>query len=68
MRDPLEGSFFEDQESIDAKALALYKKNPTQAKKFLTEYTRKNMEKIVKMYRDLRNHLITKYTNNKQGL
>jgi len=26
------------------------------------------MEKIVKMYKDLRNFLITKYTNNKLGL
>jgi len=67
-RDPLEGSFFKDQSSIDAKALELYKKNPKQAKKFLTEYTRENMEKIVKMYRDLRYLIITKYTNNKQGL
>ncbi|MCK4557533.1 MAG: peptidase, partial [Candidatus Aminicenantes bacterium] len=68
VRDPLEGSFFKDQASIDAKALELYKKDPKQAKKFLTEYTRKNMEKIVKMYLDLRGLLITKYTNNKQGL
>lgn len=67
-RDPLEASFFEEQPSIDAKALALYKKNQNQAKKFLTDYTRERMEKIVQMYRDLRGVLITKYTNNKQGL
>jgi dipeptidase len=68
VRDPLEAGFFEEQSSIDAKALALYKKNQKQAKKFLTDYTRERMEKIVKMYRDLRFSLITKYTNNKQGL
>jgi len=68
VRDPLEAGFFEERSSIDAKALALYKKNQKQAKKFLTDYTRERMEKIVKMYRDLRFSLITKYTNNKQGL
>ena len=68
VRDPLEAGFFEEQSSIDAKALALYKKNQKQAKEFLTDYTRKRMEKIVQMYRDLRFSLITKYTNNKQGL
>jgi len=67
-RDPLEGGFFKEQSSIDAKALELYKKNPEQAKKFLTDYTLECMEKTVSMYRDLRNLLITKYTNNKQGL
>ncbi len=68
VRDPLEAGFFEERSSIDAKALALYKKNQKQAKKFLTDYTRERMEKIVQMYRDLRYSLITKYTNNKQGL
>jgi dipeptidase len=68
VRDPLEASFFKEQSSIDAKALAIYKRNQKQAKKFLTDYTRERMEKIVKMYRDLRYSLITKYTNNKQGL
>lgn len=67
-RDPLEAEFFKEQSSIDAKALELYTKNPEEAKKFLTRYTRECMEKIVTMYRDLRSLLITKYTNNKQGL
>jgi len=68
VRDPLESGFFKEQSSIDSKALELYKKDPEQAKKFLTGYTRQCMEKIVSMYRDLRCLLITKYTNNKQGL
>jgi dipeptidase len=68
VRNPLEASFFKDQPSLDAKALELYKKNPKLAKKFLTDYTRGCMEKTIKMYRELRNLLITKYTNNKQGL
>lgn len=67
VRDPLEASFFSEQKDIDAQALDLYKKDPEAAKEFLTDYTRQSMEKIVKMYRDLRNTLISKYTNNKLG-
>lgn len=68
VRDPLEASFFGNLESIDKEALALYKTNPEKAKSFLTEYTLRSMEKTVKMYRELREHLISKYTNNKLGL
>ncbi len=68
IRDPLETEFFKNMEKIDEKALELYKKTPKLAESFLTEYTQSNMEKIVKMYRDLRSFLITKYTNNKLGL
>jgi len=67
-RDPLEASFFETQEATDTEALALYNKDPGKAKAFLTEYTQNCMEKTVKMYRKLRELLISKYTNNNQGL
>lgn len=66
-RDPLEVRFFEEQSTIDQQALELFRRDPEQAKRFLTDYTRSSMEEIVKMYRELRNLLITKYTNNKQG-
>jgi dipeptidase len=68
VRDPLEASFFESLEAVDKEALALYKTNPEKAKVFLTEFTRKSMEKTVKMYRKLRDVLISKYTNNNQAL
>ena len=68
VRDPFEAKLFEEQANIDAQAMELYKQNPDLAKKFLTDYTRSRMEEIVKMYKDLRNLLITKYTNNKLGL
>ncbi|MFO7981611.1 MAG: C69 family dipeptidase [Candidatus Aminicenantes bacterium] len=68
VRDPLEDSFFADMPELEAKVLALIKENPDQAKAYLTEYTRKSMEKTVRMYKDLRNFLITKYTNNRLGL
>lgn len=68
VRDPMEKNFFEEQPQIDKKALALYKKSPKKARKFLTDYTRKQMEKAVDVYRRLRFKLISKYTNNKQGV
>lgn len=68
VRDALEGEFFKELAGIDARALKLYKKSPKKAKKFLTGYTRERMERIVRMYKDLRNLLIVKYTNNKQGV
>jgi dipeptidase len=61
-RDPLEAGFFSEQPEIEEKALKFYKKDPMQAKKFLTDLTRLRMEKIVQMYRDLRHLLITKYS------
>jgi dipeptidase len=68
VRDPLEASFFENVAEIDSRALELNKTDPKLAKEFLTDYTRTNMEKVVRMYKDLRNLLITKYTNNKLEL
>lgn len=68
MRNPLEKEFFTKIDLIDQEALKLFKKNPESAKKYLTDYTRSCMERTVKMYKELRNLLITKYTNNKLGL
>lgn len=68
VRDPLEAEFFGKMPSIDAKALELYKKEPKLAREFLTDLTKKRMEQIVQMYRDLRKLLITRYTNNRLGL
>ena len=68
VRDPLEEEFFAKTDSIDQEALKLFNKNPELARKYLTDYTRSSMERTVKMYRELRNLLITKYTNNKLGL
>jgi dipeptidase len=68
VRDPLEARFFESRKEVDAQALDLFRHDPERAKKYLTDVTKTNMEKVVKMYKDLRNLLITKYTNNKLGL
>jgi len=62
-RDPVEKEFFATQKNIDDKALALYKKDPAEAKVFLTDLTKKRMDQIVEMYRRLRSLLISKYSN-----
>jgi len=62
-REPIEAEFFATQSAIDRQALDLYRKDPAEASAFLTDLTRGRMERVVKMYRDLRGTLITKYTN-----
>ena len=62
-RDPIEAEFFATQSAIDRQALDLYAKDPAEASAFLTDLTRARMERVVRMYRDLRGTLITKYTN-----
>jgi dipeptidase len=64
VRNPLEASFFSERDSIDTRALQIYEESPDRAKQYLTEYTFERMEKAVQMYTDLRDLLITKYTNN----
>ena len=67
-RDPLEASFFATQKEVEEKALDLYRKSPEEAEAYLTDHTRESMEKIVELYRRLRDQLITKYTNNHEWL
>jgi len=68
LRDPLEKSFFDEQLDVDKKFLELYEKSPKKARKYLTELSLERQEKILKMFQSLRIQLITKYTNNKQGI
>lgn len=68
MRDPLEKSFFEEQEAVDQKFIELQKISPEKAKQYLTNLTIERQEKILQLFKDLRIKLITKYTNNKQGI
>jgi dipeptidase len=61
-RDPLENGFFADQAAVDAKAQEMLKEDAAAAAKYLTDLTVARMETIVKMFRDLRKKLLTKYT------
>jgi len=68
VRDPMELSFFEEQDEVDSTFTDLYKKSPKKAKKYLTGLTIERQNAVLKMFQDLRITLITKYTNNKQGI
>ncbi len=63
VRDPLEREFFDQQPAVEKRAAELYRQDPAAAAAYLTDLTRERMERVVKMYRDLRAALITKYTN-----
>jgi dipeptidase len=67
-RDQLENTFFNEQASIDRKATELAAQNPEKAKAYLTGLTISRMESVRKLYIELRYELITRYTNNKQGI
>ncbi len=68
MRDPMEQAFFDEQDEVDKMFIDLQKKNPKKAVEYLTQLTIDRQEKALQLYKDLRIRLITKYTNNKQGI
>jgi dipeptidase len=61
-RDPVENGFFADQAAVDAKAQETLKKDAAAGVKYLTDLTVSRMETVVKLFRDLRKKLLTKYT------
>jgi dipeptidase len=61
-RDPVESGFFAEQAAVDAKVQELVKADPAGAAKYLTDLTIARMEKLVKLYRELRKKLLTKYS------
>ena len=62
VRDVLQKEVLDKQEEIEKQALALYKKNPKKARKFLTRYCSDFLDKIVKAYWKLGDDLWSKYT------
>jgi dipeptidase len=68
VRDPMEERFFEEQQDVDKKFQELYARSPKKAMEFITELTINRQNEALKIYQDLRIKLITKYTNNKQGI
>ena len=61
-RDPVESAFFDEQPGGDAKAQDLLKKGAPAARTYRTDLTVSRMEKVVKLFRDLRRKLLTKYS------
>jgi dipeptidase len=68
VRDPLEQRFFDEQDEVDKKFLELLKKSPKKAKQYITDLTIERQNETLQLFKDLRITLITKYTNNKQGI
>lgn len=64
VRSPFETKMFENQETIEKEALELYKKDPQKAQEYLTNYTNGLMNDVTEMFLNLRNQIITDYTNN----
>lgn len=65
-RAPMEASFFARNAEIENEYVALQKKNPKKAATLLNDYAQECADQIMDTYRDLRNLLLVKYTNNKQ--
>ncbi len=65
VRDPYEEKLFAEREKIDAEALALYQEKPEKALAYLTGYTATCMEEVLRMYNDLHDRLIVKYSNSR---
>ena len=66
MRQPFEAEIFAGQEKIEKEALRLHAASPRRAKAFLTAYCRRNMEKVPPLYLQIRDRLITLFTNNRE--
>lgn len=65
-RQPFEDRIFADQEKVEKEALRLHAINPQKAKAYLSAYCRGLMEKVPPLYIDIRNRLITAFTNNRE--
>jgi len=61
-RDPLEEEFFGRQKAVEDEAAALAAKDADAAAVYLTKLTAERMDRIVHMYKDLRNLLLSKYS------
>jgi dipeptidase len=61
-RDPVESGFFAEQAGVDEKAAGMLKADPAAAVKYLTELTASRMERLVRIYRELRIRLLEKYS------
>lgn len=64
VRNPFEEEMFKKQNAIEEEALKLYKKDPKKAQEYLTNYSNGLMYDVTQMFLELRNQIITDYTNN----
>ncbi len=66
VRDPFEAEIFDKQSQIETEAQRLYKSDPASSRKFLTDYSNGLMNEVTVMFLELRDAIITKYTNNRE--
>lgn len=64
IREPFEQEIFSKQMEIEGEAAKLHKKNPQKAQEYLTNYSNNLMKEVTEMFTELRNQIITDYTNN----
>ncbi len=57
----IEDGYIKDIARVDAEALALYKKNPKKAQKYLTEYSGKQAESTFQRWKQLSQYLLVKF-------
>lgn len=65
-RNPFEEEIFARQAELEKGALGIFRKNPGQARQYLTRYSNDLMNRALKIYLELRDTLIAKYTNNRE--
>ena len=63
VRDSLNNSYFAAQPQIEAQAMELLKKDPSQAVEFLTAYTTDKAQQMMESWRRLAFYLIVKYND-----
>jgi dipeptidase len=66
VRDPFENEIFAKQALVEEEAQKLYKKSIPEAQQYLTTYSNGLMQEVTEMFNELRNSIITKYTNNRE--
>jgi len=65
VRDPFEEQLFLERDSIDAEAALRYRRDPGVGLDYLTDYTQRKMEEVLKIYSDLHDMLIVRYSNSR---
>ncbi|NLE33652.1 MAG: peptidase [Bacteroidales bacterium] len=65
-RDPFEEELFASQEKVEAEALIIYREDQGAARRFLTAYSDEKMNRVTEMFLELRDQIITRYTNNRE--
>ena len=63
VRDELQMQYINEQESIDARAAELLKRNSTDCRKFLTDYTVNTAQNMLARWKELGEYLIVKFND-----